>query len=105
MEQSDIARSRTLIRAPSDASVDAKAKTWVLQEMLFGAFISSSGVEADKIYKLHYCLMVKQSENSTTDALLDEVEFDFRHLVKQVSDHQACAGAVVQNIFEADQEP
>ena len=105
MYMSGIAQSRTLIRAPPAACVDAKAKTWALQERLFGEFISTSGVTADKIYNLYYRLMVKQSENSITDALLDEIEFDFGHLVKQVSDHQAVAGLVVQSIFEADQNP
>ena len=63
------------------------------------------GFEADKIYKLYYCLMVKRSEDSITVALLDELESDLRHLMKHVSDHQSGTGLDVQNIFEADQEP
>ena len=100
MEQSGNAQSRTLSRAPS---VDAKAKTSFLQEILFDAFISSSGVEADKIHQL-YSFMVDHSENRITDALCDELELDSSRVVKQASDHQAGTGLVIQNIFEADQE-
>ena len=95
MEQSGNAQNRTLISAPPGACVDAKAKTRVLEEMLFDALISSSGVENDKIYKLYYCLMVKRREGSITVTLLGEFEFDLMYL-KSASclkppDSTACA--------------